>query len=124
MLLNETVDPANVASSFRYIPSEEIDFMASRMSIITQHYKNLGFSDIYFAMIPNPASIIDFNRLGYNHKIERIENTGYWFNMKFIDVYTIFKKNKKQIYRRDDSHWNNYGVRLWVDEVNRKLLSY
>ncbi len=121
LLLNETVDVNQATSSFRYISDEEINYDVYCVNYISQCYKNMGFDEIYFSIIPNPVSIIDAGRMPYNHKIERIE-TNYFLRTNYIDVYTIFTQSKKQIYRRDDSHWNNYGLQLWLDEVNNKIL--
>ena len=123
LLLNETVDNNFVESSFRWLSNEQIDFIVNTMNRINLYYKNIGFDEVYFSIIPNPVSIIDSERLPYNHKIERIKNTD-WLHAKFIDVYDVFKNSKKQIYRRDDSHWNGNGVQLWVNEVNTKFLAY
>lgn len=123
LLLNETIDLQRFESSFRWLSNPDIDNIVYLINLTEIHYKNLGFDEVYFSIIPNPVSIIDTERYLYNYKISRIKNT-IWLNAKFIDVFDIFKKSKKRVYRRDDSHWNNYGLQLWVDQVNSKLLSY
>lgn len=121
LFLNETVNPNLASSSFRFISNEEINNIVINLNLISRHYEDNGFDEIYFSIIPNPVSIIDAERLPYNHKIERIENN-YLLETNYIDVYTIFKQRRNQIYRKDDSHWNNYGLQLWVYEVNTKIL--
>jgi len=123
LLLNETVDNRFAQSSFLGLSDEHIDIITSKINEIDLYYKNMGFDKIYFTIIPNPASIIDTERMRYNHKIERIANN-YQLHADFINVYDIFKKSKKQLYRRDDSHWNRNGLQLWVNEVNAKFLAY
>lgn len=123
LFLAETVDPARYESSFRNMGEIEIVKIVYLMNLTEEHYKKLGFEKVYFSIIPNPVSILDQGRMPYNHKIERIRNTT-WMKCGFIDVYDMFRNTKKQIYRKDDSHWNTYGVQLWVNEVNAELLSY
>ncbi len=120
LLLNETINPNLESSSFRYISNEEIDFIVKRINLIKNHYQSKGFTEVYFSIIPNPVSIIEPGRLNYNHKVERIEFTTF-LKTDYIDVYGVFRLSKKQVFRRDDSHWNNYGLQLWLNEANAKI---
>ncbi|HWY38862.1 MAG TPA: hypothetical protein VNY73_09905 [Bacteroidia bacterium] len=122
LLLPETVNPWKQESSFRGISDNELDKIAVQMKQIKKHYRKLGFKKIFFAVVPNPASIIDQKRMRYNYKIGRIIGR-YGTPDDFIDVFKIFEHARKRIYRRDDSHWNRNGIQLWINEVNKKISS-
>lgn len=118
LLLNETVNPEVIASSFRPLDMNYEDYVIQRANDITRHYKNLGFDEVYISIIPNPVSIIDRERMPYNDKILFLQNHPS-ANCRFLSVYDIFRQTPERIYRTDDSHWNGHGLQLWVDEVNK-----
>jgi len=120
LLLNETVDPTLLTSSFTPLISKRIDLAAFCMNLVSTYYKDNGFDEVYFSVIPNPVSIIDQFRMPYNHKIETLY-THPDLKSKYIDIYNLFRSCNYAIYRTDDSHWNGKGIQLWVDEVNKKL---
>jgi hypothetical protein len=120
LLLNETVDPYLPNSSFCRVEDAEINTLAWQMNLIKEHYKQGGFTDVYFSFIPNTVSIVDGDRNGYNHKLERIQGN-YFLEANYLDIYHLFKKSQQRLYRRDDSHWNGNGLQLWVNKVNEKL---
>lgn len=123
LFLGETVDPSRIESSFRPITFEQTDFIAKRMNITRNYFRRKGFSEVYFAIIPNPVSILDRERMNYNYKLFYIEFSSY-SKFKSIDVYGLFKNSGKKVYRRDDSHWNSTGLQMWVNEVNSRLITY
>ena len=43
--------------------------------------------------------------------------------MPHIDIYSTFTKATDRIYAPGDTHWNIKGKQLWVDEVNKVLVS-
>jgi hypothetical protein len=124
LFLNETVDPKSPISSFWLLLDPNVASIVNNMNTIYTHYKKLGFTVVYFSFIPNPVTILDRNRNRnsfYNYKIGRIKDSKILL-AECIHVVTIFNDSKKQIYRRDDSHWNRNGIQLWVNEVNAKLI--
>jgi hypothetical protein len=123
LFLNETVNPNRSESSFWWMPEKSIIEIVYMLNFTNEHYKKSGFDKIYLSIVPNPVSILDYKRSTYNHKLERIRRTD-WMHCGFIDVFDVFLKTKKQIYRRDDSHWNSYGIQLWVNQVNAEFLKY
>jgi hypothetical protein len=123
LLLTETIDTLQPTSSFKKLNSSEIEKIVSAVNMAVDYYMQGGFDEVYISIIPNPVSIVDEKRGTYNHKIEMICNHPK-LNAKCIDVYPRFKKSGQQLYLRDDSHWNTNGIRMWVEEVNKKILSY
>ena len=124
LFLTETVDPKSSVSSFSLLMDSNIVKIVNNMNTLYRHYKKLGFTAVYFSFIPNPTTILDINRnsrWSYNYKIGRIKDNKNLLP-QCIDVVTVFNNSKKQIYRKDDSHWNRYGIQLWVNEVNAKLI--
>lgn len=125
LLLNETVNPNYNESSFRRLTNANIDETTYNMNLREAYYRKMGFDKVYFSIIPNPVTVVDQFRVKhfYNHKIERIKGV-VWRKFPMIDVYWTFMNTKKHIYRKDDSHWNNAGVQLWVNEVNAQLMLF
>jgi hypothetical protein len=83
-------------------------------------YKNLGFDEVYFSIIPNPISVIKPDCRNYNNLIPTIQRDKK-LKMKMIDIYSIFKDTKYRIYYYSDTHWNKNGFCLWLNEFNRVL---
>lgn len=120
LLLNETVDPRSNISSFAPLDRSYLDYVIKCQNYILQHCTKVGFDEVYFSLIPNPVTILDPNRMAYNHKIEFVEQNPQ-LKARVISVYSVFQNTNQQIYRRDDTHWNGRGIQLWVDEVNKRL---
>lgn len=120
LFLNETVDPASGASSFILLDSVRLHYLTQCINGISEYFKQRGFSEVYFSIVPNPVSILDAKRYPYNHKIEKLESDPY-LQARYISIYSLFKNTKQKIYRTDDSHWNGHGLQLWIDEVNKEL---
>lgn len=120
LLLSETVDPELYASSFKPLNSSYEDWVIYMINVVYDHYKSQGFDEVYFSIIPNPVSIVDAQRMPYNHKIEVLENHPSLY-APYISMYFPFKNSYERIYRRDDSHWNGNGIQVWVDEVNKRM---
>lgn len=121
LLLKETIDTSLYSSSFRKIRPDEIANIVNSVNAAVQHYRENGFNEVYISIIPNPVSIVDTERMPYNHKIDLIcGDTS--LKAQSINVYPLFKNAGQQLYLRDDSHWNTNGIQLWVDEVNKKVL--
>jgi hypothetical protein len=120
LFLNETVDPSSGASSFITLDSTRLHYLTQCINGISEYFKDRGFDEVYFSIVPNPVSILDPKRYPYNHKIEKLENDPY-LKARYISVYSLFKNTNQRIYRRDDSHWNGHGLQIWIDEVNKEL---
>jgi hypothetical protein len=123
LLYKSTIDTFSWESSFTQIDNEEVDNIVSSLNYVYNYYKSAGFDEVYLSIIPNPVIIL-YPQLGkYNELIHRIQNNQ---NLKIpiIDVYNVFKATSKQIYFKSDTHWNNNGFDLWLNEFNKRLEPY
>lgn len=111
---------SGIHSSFDKISDNEVTKMVENLNLTYQHYKKLGFDEVYLTIAPNKTSILGTDLGKYNHLIDRIQQHSS-LKMPFFDVYTPFKKSKKMLYDIGDTHWNCDGKQIWLDEVNEKL---
>jgi hypothetical protein len=118
LLLKETVSKQGWSSSYAEVSRETIINTVMMLNQVYQHYKADGFDEVYLSIIPNPASILQPKH--YNGLIPAIQCNPL-LQMKCIDIYTPFTKTKEEIYRHGDTHWNNNGMSMWVDEVNKAI---
>lgn len=118
LFLKETVSLTDPGSSYVPITPADIDWMVDKLNKIYDHYKENGFDEIYFSVIPNSATIVQPE--GYNGLIPAIQSDPR-LRMKIIDAYTAFKNSGELLYQPGDTHWNTKGRQLWVDLVNEKL---
>jgi hypothetical protein len=122
LLLNETVDPLSKGSSFIPVSKNTIDSLVISLNHIYYYYKSKGFDDVYFAIIPNPVTIL-FPEIGnYNELIPRIQNNKNLI-VPIVNIYDNFRQIKNSIYEKSDSHWTNNGFILWVNEFNNILMT-
>ena len=120
LYLAETVDSTQITSSFNPVSDKEIDKLVYTLNLTYRHYKLLGFDEVYFSIVPNPVTILNTGKYGYNELIPKVQNDER-LEMKIIDAYTPFKKSTNQLYQYSDSHWNNNGFCLWMSQVDREL---
>ncbi|MGZ3872636.1 MAG: hypothetical protein ACXVJD_06945 [Mucilaginibacter sp.] len=96
------------------------------MNIAYEHYRQLGFDDVYLSIIPNPTTILypRYHDLNYNNLIPRIENDPA-LKLKIFDIYELFKKSpeKDKLYQHSDTHWTRFGSMVWLNEFNRQMSS-
>ncbi len=120
LFLKETVEPKNECSSYQPFSNEDVTAWANNLNVIYEHYKAEGFDEVYFAIVPNPASVIQ--PANYNNLIPKLQ-TSPGLKMQMVDVYSHYKNagNPRQFYRAGDTHWNNKGMQLWLMLVNEQL---
>jgi hypothetical protein len=104
-------------SAFYKVSDAEIDGFVKIINENYIHYKSMGFDEVYLSIIPNKVSILSPNMGDYNHVLERIQNHPN-LKVKFIDTYSIFKKQPKNIFAKSDTHWNCVGSSIWQGVVN------
>jgi len=122
LLDKTTVDASSGNSSFIPICEEEINSIIYSLNRVYEYYRLKGFDKVYFAIIPNPVTIL-YPQIGrYNELIPRIQNH-HNLKMPIINIYDIFSQTKKQIYLNSDTHWNMDGFDMWLNEFNLKLLN-
>ena len=118
-----TVDTTSWSSAFIKIEDADIERIVNSLNVLYKNYREAGFDEVYFSIMPNPVTILSpdiFGKEKYNKIITRIESNRN-LNMPVIDVYELFKHVKMQIYFNSDTHWNANGFRLWVNEFNRRI---
>ncbi len=120
LFFRPTVLPDGIYSSYSPVDDSMVLQAVANLNKIYDHYKKDGFAEVYFSIVPNPATILQPG--GYNLLIPRIQLSPS-LKAPYFDVYTIFKQsnNPSSIYRAGDTHWNNNGMQLWLDMVNKEL---
>jgi hypothetical protein len=83
----------------------------------------MGYTQVYLSIIPNAASIYNYEGKKYNHLIERIQQHPN-LKMPVIDAYKTLSKADVNIFHYSDSHWNVIGQQLWIDELNNALSNH
>ena len=115
-----TVEGEQSMNAFFPVDSEELKMISQNINKIYDYYKSKGFAAVYLAIIPNPVTVIHPDLGKYNDLIPRIYSMG-TIRMPIFDVYRIFKSEPQKYYSRSDSHWNNEGMQMWINEFNKKL---
>lgn len=115
-----TIEPNGFYSIYKPLSEQDIDGVVKKLDDIYDHYRKEGFDAIYFAPIPNTASILQPE--GYNGLIPRIEKNPA-MKIPCFDVYSIFKNsaNPERFFQTGDTHWNNNGMQVWLNMVNEEL---
>ena len=124
IFLTSTVDSNFImpteSSSFKTISDSILQNCIKNCNLLRHYYINLGFSDVYISIIPNPVSVYGFSSYRYNNLLPRIEGSSSR-NFKTINVYPYFKINRDKVYLRADTHWSSYGLQYWINTVNFQL---
>lgn len=124
LLYQCTVDTNYIQSSFKPIDDAELNSLITGLNKVYDHYKKLGFDEIYLSIIPNPATILypNYKGLKYNQLIPKIE-TNPALKLKVFDIYQAFKNSpeKDKIFQHSDTHWTKFGSQLWTNEFNKTM---
>lgn len=115
---NEASRTVGPTSSFYSIGEELVAEFITNMETIEKHYLDMGFDQVYFALIPNKASILAPQE-GYNRLIPRMQQQAAG-RLAMIDMYSRLQ-NTTDTYHLGDGHWNKKGMRLWLEEVNKVI---
>ncbi|RVU02366.1 hypothetical protein EOD41_00035 [Mucilaginibacter limnophilus] len=120
LFMASSVDTSNNSSSFKKVTDQEINEYVMLLNQAYDHYKSLGFDEVYLSIIPSAVTILAPNMGEYNNIIPRIQNHPD-LKMPYIDIYKKFRYSKESIYQTSDMHWNYNGFRIWVNEFNKTL---
>jgi hypothetical protein len=129
LLYQPTVDTSFIQSSYRPIEDKELKAIIRNLNLAYEHYKRLGFDDVYLSIIPNPATILypNYHGLKYNQLIPRLQSDSA-LKLKVFDIYNVFRKSseddKDKLYQRSDTHWTRFGSMVWLNEFNQKMASH
>lgn len=118
LLIKETIAGKRIENNNYPLQRGEFNRIISNLNKIYDHYRQEGFDEVYLSIIPNAATIVQPQ--GYNQLIPRIEQYP-GLRIKPISVYEIYKQAGGKLYRPGDTHWNNTGLQLWLNEVNNML---
>jgi len=121
LFLGQTVAPHGPLSCYEPIEAGELSNILTNTDSIYLHYRREGFDEVYFSLIPNPASILQ--PAHYNGLIDSFQHYAASRGIPVIDVYGPFSKSPDPsgLYRTGDTHWNDKGLQLWLTLVNREL---
>ncbi len=121
LFLRQTIAAHDILSCYEPIKPAEMDLLCTHIDTIYKHYKKEGFDEVYFSIIPNPATILQ--PAYYNGLIPALEKRANGMGIPFIDIYDTFSHypNPSELYTNGDTHWNNKGWEIWLEAVNREL---
>ena len=88
-------------SAFYKVSNAEIDGFVKIINTNFDHYRLMGFDEVYLSIIPNKVSVLAPNLGNYNHVVERIQNHPN-LQIKCIDTYSMFKKQPQNIFSKSD----------------------
>ena len=120
LYLAETLNPAHVGSSFSDLSEAQLKTYVSELNAIQDYYQAKGFGEVIFSIIPNPVSVLKTENKSDNHLIQRIKSHPD-FKGKLIDATEGLSKNAASNFYTSDSHWNQRGAKIWLDQLNTQL---
>ena len=120
LYLAETLNPAHVGSSFSDLSEAQLKSHVSELNAIQEYYQAKGFDEVIFSIIPNPVSVLKTENKADNRLIQRIKSHPD-FKGKLIDATEGLSKNAASNFFTSDSHWNQRGAKIWLDQLNTQL---
>lgn len=118
LFMNETVANREIGSSYREIPEEEVVKTVQKMKEIQDFYRAKGFDRVLFSVMPNPVSLLEAEP--GNQYVARMQAAASG-EITLIDPSARLKPYAKDYFYRSDSHWNQRGARVWLDQLNEVL---
>ncbi|MCF0059769.1 hypothetical protein [Dyadobacter sp. CY356] len=109
-------DKKSPLSPFHEITPASVDSVVHHINLIRTHYKNRGFEEVYFCLIPNKVTVCENNRFQYNQQISLIENSPL-LQTPMISVQATIRKHPEW-FHKSDGHWNVAGKRYWLQKTN------
>ena len=120
LYLAETLSPTHVGSSFSDLSEAQLKSHVSELNAIQEYYQSKGFDEVIFSVIPNPVSVLKTENKADNHLIQRIKSHPN-FKGKLIDATEGLSKNAASNFFTSDSHWNQRGAKIWLEQLNTQL---
>jgi hypothetical protein len=114
--------PTDSHSAFYPLSDIEKDSLILNVNATSEKYLAAGFDEVYLSIIPNKVSVLSPNLGVYNRLIERVQ-TDAKLKVPIIDTYSEFKIYPSKNYLKSDSHWTCEGRNIWLNKVNKILLS-
>jgi hypothetical protein len=116
----EAIDTTDLRSSFAEVSDAEIDLIVWNMNQLYEHYRRMGFEEIYLSIIPNKESFLLEDAMPYNHLIERIQDHPA-LKIKILDAFHRLKSLPGDVYYRSDTHWKCSAKNSWLDMANHTM---
>ncbi len=113
-------DSTRITSSFKYLSDGELDTLIMGVNQAKDHYRALGFDEVYLSVIPNKTTIVAPEMGRYNHLVERAQKHPD-LQVPIIDIWPLFNRHSKEVYALSDTHWTCYGQGIWLEKVNEAL---
>jgi hypothetical protein len=118
LFLNETIDSTNRLSAFFPYRNDDVVYMVKGLNRLTSQFKAMGFDTVVLSIIPNPVSVLDPARGLYNNLPDRIlKHTE--ITKPTLNVLDTFRKAPCKLFYSADSHWNQNGFKIWLNEYNQ-----
>ncbi|MBL7764513.1 MAG: hypothetical protein JNJ58_00330 [Chitinophagaceae bacterium] len=119
--LRETVDSTSIRSPYHMLQNEEADRLILFLNHEYLRYKSLGFSEVYFSLIPEKARVYQpFSNIKTNRLFDILKSPN--LNMPVIDILPELTNPGEKVFHTADTHWNTTGINCWLRKVNEILI--
>ena len=119
LFLKETVSNTGTSSAYARLTQSDLTLLVNNLNITYDHFRAAGFKEVYLSVIPGAATIMQSK--GYNNLIPLVQNDPR-LKIKIIDVYSAFRNNPEQLYQPGDTHWNNKGIQIFIDLLDKVIV--
>ena len=126
LFLHSTVDGSPNSIQYQH-PQEEIDEIVRRIARLHADLAETYGLDMVFMGIPNKISIhhdLVWEDARYNDFLPRIQKGLKEHGVPFVDLYGAFSASDECLYFLSDTHWNEKGIALALDETITFLEDY
>lgn len=122
LFYNIEADPGTEFSPFYNIPATSIDSVVNNMNSIRDYYKDAGFEEVYFCLVPNKVTVCETDRYKYNNQIARIEEHSL-LQAPVLSIEDTLRVHPEW-YHLGDGHWTVKGQRYWLKVVNNTVKNW
>ncbi|MEY4538505.1 MAG: hypothetical protein RLZZ306_262 [Bacteroidota bacterium] len=122
IFFSEEASSTDSHSAFYPFLDDEKNILINNLNLTREKYLKSGFDEVYLSIIPNKVSVISPNLGTHNNLIQRIQ-TDNKLEISVIDVYSDFQKKPLNYYLKSDSHWTCEGRDLWLNKINKILVT-
>ena len=126
LFLGETVDGSPTSFQYQH-PQQEIDTIADRIAVLHQDLQEQYGLRMIFMGIPNKISVhhdLVWENAVYNDFLPRVQAGLAQRGVPYVDLYRAFAASDERLYFLSDTHWNENGIALALEETLSLLESY
>lgn len=120
LFFGPTVSSTEKSGSFFPYPETEAAAQVRALNAAYRYYREAGFDEVYFTIIPNTVSLRGRKGYIYNGLVPRILNDTSRI-MPMVDAWNIYPPGDCRAFYRSDTHWNINGFYCWLNEFQRNL---